>query len=178
MANVIEIEVDNAQNGQLHFLPIGRSLRGRFDPARDTEPQARLLLIDYPRGVPGQRLALDADAGTAWLTDGLHDAEHKEAREKLKRKGYALPPEREELTLQKGDVPTWLYWIKRAVESGLARLVRGKLPDKIEGPVKKSFVVPERKPDQKDATIAKLTALLLAKLSPAERRQVEEIMAG
>jgi hypothetical protein len=178
MANVLEIEIDNARNGGLHFLPLGRDLRGRYDPARDPEVNARLLLADYPHGVPGQRLGFDPDTGAAYVADALHDAEHKALREKLARKGFALPPEKEELAVQPDDRPSWVYWMRRAVEAGHARLTRGKFPDRIEGKVKKSFVLGERPKDPRDEMMNKLVALLYAALPADKRRAVDELLAG
>jgi hypothetical protein len=81
------------------------------------------------------------------------------------------------LPINKGDVPTWLYWLKRAVGAGIARVVQGKLPDKIEGKVKKTFVSNERTKDPKDKLIDRLTAILFSKLPASERRAVEEMLS-
>jgi hypothetical protein len=175
MANVIEIEPDTAGNNSLHFMPIGKTIRGRFDYARDSEPQAALLKNAFGGVVPGQRLGIDLDAGEGYVVEPLHEAQHKGVRAVIERKGLALAAERQTFSLpSKDDHATWVYWFKRAVESGLAKLVKGRIPDKLDGTPRKQFITTERKPDAKDATIARLTALLVAKLSPAERKAFEE----
>src|SRR5262245_21937795 len=131
MANIIEIEVDTPNNNSLHFLPIGRDIRGRFDYARVAEPQAALERSAFPLGIPSQRLGIDTDEGVGYIVEMLYEPQHKAIRATLERKAFGLPPERE--TFRVGaDTATWLYWMKRAVESGVARLVRGKFPEKIE----------------------------------------------
>jgi hypothetical protein len=179
MSQIVEIEIDNPRNGCLQFQPLGRSLRGKYHPMRDAEPNAKLLITDYPDGVPGQRLGLDQEAGTAYIADGLHDDTPSagQVRDKLKAKGFSLPPAREDLSLSPGDVPTWQYWMRRAVEAGLAKVVKGKLPDTIKGKVRKSFITQERGPDPRDRQIERLTAILFSKLSATERAAVEKILS-
>jgi hypothetical protein len=176
VANVIEIECDTPRNSQLHFLPIGSNVRGRFDYSRDTEPQSRVAGIDYPEPIPGQRLGLDLDALEGYIAEPLHDKAYAKLRAVVERKGFSLPKEKEVFKLSKADVPTWLYWMKRSVEGGDCKLLRGKLPERVEGEPQKSFITKARGPDPRDAVIARLTALLMAKLSPAERKEVEAML--
>jgi hypothetical protein len=176
MATVIEIDVDNPRNGCLHFLPLGRTIRGRIDFNRDSEPQARVAGVDYPDGVPGQRLGIDLDSLEGYIVEPLHEKAHEKTLATIRRKGFQPPAARETFKLSPADKPTWLYWLKRSVEAGHAKLAKGKFPDRIDGDPQKTFISKPRGPDPKDAVIARLTAILMAKLSPAERREVEAII--
>ena len=152
-ATAIEIEIDGDRNESLRFRPLQRSIRGRFDLNRIAEPQARLRAAELPLPIPGQRLGIDP-SGTGYLIEPLHDEDHATIREKIEKKGMKLEPELTEFP--NIDLPTWLYWLKRAVESGIAKITKGKLPDKIDGKPRKNFVMAEPEPSVTD----KLTAAL------------------
>ena len=48
--------------------------------------------------------------------------------------GYRLEPKHQTFEVH---IPSWLYWLSKAVECGLAKVVKGELPDTIEGePIK------------------------------------------
>jgi hypothetical protein len=175
MANVIEVEPDTKNNSSFHFMPIARTVRGRFDFRRVTEPQALLLTVKYPEPIPGQRLGLDLDAGEGFIAEPLHEPAHKGTRATIEKDGFALPPAKETFPVQKADYPTWLYWLKRAVESGLCKLVRGELPAKIEGKPRKQFITTPHV-DKREKTIDRLTALLFARLPANERKAVQELL--
>jgi hypothetical protein len=152
----VEIEVDTPRNSNLHFRPLQRSIRGRFDWNRIREPQARLKSHEWPVPIPPQRLGIDAD-GNGYLVEPLHDEEHAAIREQIEDKlNEKLEPARQEFPGV--HIPTWLFWIKRAVESGIARIVKGELPAVIDGTPKRNFIIADRKPNSAD----KLTAAIEA----------------
>jgi len=69
------------------------------------------------------------------------------------------------------DLPTWLFWMKRAVESGIARVTKGELPKAIDGSkAKKNFITHEPEPSPVDKLTealerqSKLLEKLLARL--------------
>jgi hypothetical protein len=143
MAKPIEIEIDGPCNEALHFRPLMRSIRGRFDFMRIPEPQARIAGTSWPVPIPSQRLGIDPN-GDGYLLEPLHDEEHSPIREKIEKAGGRLEPPVQEF---KGiDLPSWLFWLKRAVEAGIARVVSGKLPESIEGKPRMNYIVsrPER----------------------------------
>lgn len=144
----LEIEIDGPHNEQLHFRPLRRSIRGRFEWARVNEPQARIKAATEPPVIPGQRIGWDG--AKLYVADGLHDAQHAAVKERIERQGYRLPPAREEFDV---DEATALYWIARAVESGFARVVSGKLPAKLTGEPQKDFLL-KREPSQTDRLTA------------------------
>ena len=150
----VEVEVDGALNECLSFRPLpGRLVRGRYDLNRVAEPLARIKASEWPVPIPGQRLGVDAE-GIGYLAEPLHAPEHAPMREKIVAAGMKLEPE---LTAFEGiDVPSWLYWLRRAVEGGLARVVKGALPDTDGGKVRKNWIMAEPEPSAVD----KLTAAI------------------
>lgn len=135
-------------------------------------PQAR----EFPKGVPGQRLRLDTESRTAAVLEPLHEAQHAVTRERIEKKGMTIGPASEEVG--NVDVPTWAYWLKRAVEGGLAKVVRGSLPP-IEGKPRKQFMTAERvDPADEDRLVRRQeVAAKLAMMTPAQRKEYDRILA-
>lgn len=161
-SNTIEIEIDGQHNEHLRFRPLQRSIRGRFDLNRIREPQARMQSANWPEPIPSQRIGVDLDSRTGFVVETIH--QHPTLKTRIEQHGMKLAPEREEFT--NVDLPTWLFWIKRAVESGLAKVVVGELPERIDGEPQMEFIV-RRKPDGNDrlaAAIEANTAVLAAVL--------------
>ena len=129
MVSVV-IEIDGQHNESLYFRPIQRTVRGRFDYMRDTEPMAKVAGGSEPNPIVGQRLGYSD--GNGYVVEMLRTPEHKAIRDALERKGFRIPPEREEF--ENVDEATWLYWIDTAVRAGLARVVAGKLPENSQAP--------------------------------------------
>lgn len=158
----IEIEVDGPHNENLRFRPLQRRIRGRFDIQRVGEPLAKLKAHEWPTPIPAQRLGITAD-GDGYLLEPLHDAEYAALREKIGKGGKRLEPPVQEF--ESIHLPSWLYWMRRAVESGLARVVKGKLPDKIDGEPRKDFINAPPDPSATD----KLTKTLEAQTNAFNR---------
>jgi hypothetical protein len=154
MIAAVEIEIDGPHNENLAFRPLQRNVRGRFDMARIGEPMAKVKAADWPTPIPSQRLGIDPD-GNGYLIEPLHDAEHAALREKIEKRGKRLEPKVQEFAAI--DVPSWLYWMKSAVEAGLARVTKGKLPAKIEGDIRKDFILAKPDPNSTDKLTAALT---------------------
>lgn len=165
----IEIEIDSPRNEAFHFRPLGRNIRGRFDLTRETEPLAMMRRNEYPVPIPSQRLGIDLETSEGFIAEPLHEPEHLAIRDRIESRGLSLPPAREAFAAV--HVATWLYWIKRAVESGLARVVKGELPSVIEGEPQKSFITKRAEPKTDDRLVAaierqnELMAALLSQLS-------------
>jgi hypothetical protein len=173
--SIIEIEVDGTRNENLLFLPLARRVRGRFEFRRVKEPLAMVKATGWPGDmtIPGQRMQLNLETGAGYILEPLHDAEHVATADKIRREGFALAKAREEFKAV--HVPTWLYWIKRAVESGTARVVQGKLPEKVEGKPRTDFFGAHPTEDPRDKLIGKLIDMV-AGLLPEEKRA--ELLAG
>lgn len=170
---LLEIEIDNADNADLFFPPMQRPIRGRLDFLRVKEKEARGLMDSYPQGIPGQRIAFDDASGEGAIVEPLQLPEHAAVKSKLEKLGYGIPPATE--PIEKPHRETWLFWLKRAVESGHARLTKGKIPEGDFPNARRRFFSADPEPDPRDATIQKLTALLYAKLTPAEKKTFDEI---
>ena len=144
MKTAVEIEVDGDKNQCLAFLPLQRRIRGRFDYMRETEPMAGVMRGEWPQPIPGQRIGIDGAMG--YIREPLHSDEHAETKAKIEAQGMSLPDEREEF--EGIDVVTWAFWLQRAIDAGLARIVSGTMP-KIDGEPKMSFFV-DRQPSESE----------------------------
>lgn len=137
----IEIEIDGPRNECLAFRPLpGRTVRGRFDLNRVGEPLAKLETAKWPFPIPGQRIGVQPD-GTGYIAEPLHDAEHAAVREKIIKAGLRLAPDVE--SMEGVDAEAWLYWMARAVQSGVAQVVKGELPAKLPASPRKNFIMAE-----------------------------------
>lgn len=132
MGNIIEIEVNGKNNNNLFFGPLGRSIRGRFELSKATShhPAASVLTNRWSEPIPGQRIGIDTDTGEGFIVEPLHEDEHTAIRDRIKKTSKIEPPKQ---TFERVHAPTWLYWIKRAVDAGLAKVTAGKLPATVEG---------------------------------------------
>jgi predicted transcriptional regulator len=132
----VEIEVAGPDATQLSFRPIRRAVRGRADFALAKSKSALALRDVWPEPIPGQVLGI-AEDGTKYLREPLYDKEHAKVAQRIKNKGLVLPEERE--TFASETVITWAYWMRRAVDAGLARIIKGELPpiEELEPPRKK-----------------------------------------
>ena len=155
MVDAVEIEVDGPQNEQLRFRPLQRSIRGRFDMARLNEPMSATRAKEWPMPIPSQRLGIDPD-GSGYIAEPLHEAEYAPLREKIERGGMRL--EEEVQHFEGIHLPSWLYWMARAVECGLARVTKGNLPkaEDVQGEPRKNFIMAPPEPGPTD----KLTAAI------------------
>lgn len=154
MANVLEIEIDGPQNEALQFRPLQRRVRGRFDFTRGGV-DLYAVGAEWPGPVPGQKLGIDLDRGVGYVVDPLHDPANVVFKERIEKKGWTLPPAREEFP--GACKASWLYWLANAVRCGLARVVSGKLPEasETEG-ARKDFIFAPKPPSTNERLIAAL----------------------
>lgn len=171
MNDVLEIEVDSPKNRNLYFVPLDRNLRGRFDYMRTTTNYVKKGAPVYP----GQVLGVNLSTGETYIKEPIHDSPELK-REVEKR--FKLAPAREDAGKQ--HVPTILYWMKRAIESGSARIVNGRLPEKIDGEPKKRFNVPDAAPNPMQEAVSQLVQMnqaLLALLPDSVRNKLGKATA-
>lgn len=164
---IIEVEVGATRNCNLLFPAIGKRIRGRFDPvlASRTDGQAPSIVNDFQHPIPGQVLGLDMETGVGYIRDRLHDEENAVLRKKLEKK-HRLPADRQEF--RNVHVPTWLFWIKRAVECGACVVIAGNLPD--ETSEEPQFATPLAKASQtRKSPTAKLTEAIDRQTAMFER---------
>ncbi|HQU47303.1 MAG TPA: hypothetical protein PK867_31160 [Pirellulales bacterium] len=145
MTPIVEVEVDGGTyNRDLLFPPLGRRVRGRMDATRAArhDKEATSLLNTWPQVIPGMRLGVDEETGEGYLVEPLHGEEYIVTREVITNRRMKLEPAIKRFP---ADKPTWLYWLKLAVDSGAAKVTAGALPETIEGQPKTAFVVQRQK---------------------------------
>ena len=137
--NCVEIEIDGPRNESYKFFPLDRIIRGKFDFMRGGDGAAILEAQKWPGPIPSQRLGIDPD-GDGYLTEPLNEPPFAAIRERITKQGFGIEKDQ---VFENIDLPTWLFWIQQAVEAGLAKITRGKLPEVIEGKPKKDFLFGE-----------------------------------
>jgi hypothetical protein len=169
---VMEIEAAPPQSGTLYFAPLQRSVRGEIRLG-DCPEADKSVERAWPKVIPGQVIGLTAE-GKGYILDPLHRPDHEPLRAQMKAEKLALGTKPDEVF--NADKPTWLYWMRRCIESGNARLTKGQLPDAAacKG-AKKDFGAPAPvNPERKRADV--ILSLLVAKLPPAERKAYESAL--
>lgn len=143
-SNIVEVEISCPKNESLFFGPLMKRLRGRYELTRTTQHdgKATSLAGQIPSAVPGQRIGLNLESGEAYLVEPLRGDAYETLRAKVVKKAL-LAPAREDCG--KVDLATFVYWLRRLVESNKAVVVVGELPEQPKGNVKKSFFSTERK---------------------------------
>jgi hypothetical protein len=132
------VEIANATNSPVWFHPVGRALRGRWArinvPARCVGDGDIALLPD----LPGLRIKIDARQRCASIYDPMGESENKDALERFQRVMTQLGPIRVKEGPEQPErfpnmdntaLKTWLFWIRRTVNAGMAEIVSGHLPD-------------------------------------------------
>lgn len=161
------------------FPPAQIKLRGLIDVDQIKEPLARMSRFARHK-FPGQRLHFDPASKKAWVEETLYQDGYRPQRDAIAR-FYSLPERTKDISGDH-DVATWLFWMKRLVDSGLARLVSGEFPDPLPPNPKMEFFGQElksneeRKIDKLTAMVQALAALQLANLPEAKRREVEALL--
>jgi hypothetical protein len=148
--DVIEVEIDGPRNQACVFRPLQRRIRGRFDLRRVAETAAMQQIVKHPEPIPGQRLRLNTATGKAELIEPLQLPEFAAVRQRYEfnDKGEKLARFPEHENFEKVDVATWLYWLAVEVKAGMARLLRGSLPDpeELEAKAKRNFYTAPKNP--------------------------------
>lgn len=168
-SSVIEVEIDVARNRNFYFVPLDRTLRGRFDWRRVADKHAPELRDRWgEEPLPGQTIFLDVEKNEGAILDPLHS--RKEIKKRIESRGESLPADVQSFT--NINPKEWLHWIKAAVKAGKARLVRGKLPEDNDyrpprfGEVKSTT----------DRLTEALIAVLHAGLTDKQRKDVAELV--
>jgi len=128
MDSILECEVDTATDGNLWFPPMQQTIRGRLDFMRMArrEQNALKLFNSFPRGVPGQRLRIDLRTKKCSVVEPLHEAEWEGTRDEIIRRRLPIPKRSEDVPA--AHMPDWLHEIKRSVDAGHLRIVKGEFP--------------------------------------------------
>ncbi len=121
----VEIEVHSANGNQLFFSPIGKALRGHVEFSRYKSKCSSSAGDYWKDPIPGMVIGIDA-SGAKYVREPLHDKDQFANRQRIAKRGFELPPERE--AYESESLLTWLYHMRRAVDAGLARVLNGELP--------------------------------------------------
>lgn len=162
--SVLEVEVDTPKDSNLYFPPIGEAVRGRLDFLRLSRRSVNAiqLSIPFPNGVPGQRIRVDLAEKRCSISEPLHDPEWGSAKKEIEKRGLPIPTAEE--TYPGAHVPDWLHAIRRAVEAGYVRIVRGELPRDLGEETKVPEVLDPA--DKKIDRLCTLVERLLDRLAP------------
>src|SRR3954463_7369073 len=117
-SNTLTVEFDTEHNANVLFMPLSRTLRGRFDVRRMKD--AGRLYSEWPQPIPGQHLSVNFDSGECQVIEPLWHAEHAPIRERIESKGQKLPPGSE--TVQ-GHPATLHYWLRQLIDANKCRIV-------------------------------------------------------
>jgi hypothetical protein len=134
------IEVAGPHNDNLIFSPLQQKLRGRWDMAkvshRDKTEGMKMLALAVSV-IPGQVVALNVDKSIGRIVDPLNDKDGKAILDKCNGVfaqyrevfgGQHDPHPDTTHNLNVDQVKTWLYAMRRLVDSGLAVPVSGGNP--------------------------------------------------
>lgn len=135
----VEIEISSKRNQSAFFPPTQEMLRGAWDqsnlPKGSTSDRG---LMNLP-STPGMRIALNITQRTAKIHDPLLLPQNQAMYEEFRAvHAQVFGPTRavpaREHELRDGDaVATWLHWMKRLVDSKMAKLVAGHLKHTVKG---------------------------------------------
>ena len=144
----ITIEASTPTSGNLFVPPLGKRLRGRFNPQELAvrNPDNAKHMREWPDGVPGQRLSIDTSSGECAVVEPLRIDEFKAVRKLFDKRGIDVP---EDEKYESVHVPSVLHYMQDAVNSGLAVVVEGEIPKVIKGEKLKSFVT-SNEPDENE----------------------------
>jgi len=174
---MIELQIDTGTNGDVMFHPVGERVRGRFQVAKVNASELGTLPRDLPDGVPGQVIAFDPATSTGYIRDPLLSPENASIKDAIvKRMGGQVEFGPAEKPFPNAHAGTWTGWMRQLVLAGLAKVVKGKLPDSDPEDMRRSFYTPDAKVDRRDAIIDKLTALLMATMPADKRKELAAIL--
>lgn len=150
----VEIHIRSRAGSQVYFRPIGRPVRGYIDTAEFRTDIGQALKKVWAEPVAGQVLGVNFGTGEKYLREPLHDPKHRFVKEKIEGKGLRIPEPME--SFKSENMATWLYWMKRAVESGDAELIEGEFPslDSLNEPIRKTFVTNTPPPSSEATMVA------------------------
>ncbi len=116
---VLEIEIDGIHNRSWAFPPTGENIRGAFRWHRNRDANAGQVQEKWGDYVPGQLVGIDLDALEGYVAEPLYAQQHERLRKQIEAKKCYLEPPKQTF---KAHVPTWLFWILRALDAGIAQV--------------------------------------------------------
>jgi hypothetical protein len=134
--SAVAIEFDTPRNSNVRFAPLQRTIRGRFDISRDTEPNAGQLRSKWPEPIPGQRVEYDFASGEGFVVEPLHEERYAAIRERIEAQGLKIGKEREAFIC---DAATFSHWAGGLIGTGDAKLLVGSMPQAVTGKPRTRF---------------------------------------
>ena len=134
--SAVAVEFDTPRNSNVRFAPLQRTIRGRFDISRDSEPNAGQLRTKWPEPIPGQRVEYDFASGEGFIVEPLHEERFAAIRERIESLGMRLPKEKEAFIL---DQATFNHWMAGLIATGDAKLLNGSMPASVDGKPRTRF---------------------------------------
>jgi hypothetical protein len=126
MTALLKLEFDLANNNNVLFPPLGTHIRGRWELARVKEPSALEHKERLGDSFPSQRLVLNLDKSELAVIEPLHEEKHRVEKQRIEQRlKLQLPVPGPPV---KVHMPTCLFWARRLVEDGMARVVEGSMP--------------------------------------------------
>lgn len=146
----IEVDIVSKQNREVLFPPLNAKFRSEIRTDHVTGVRRIPSVLTQIGGVlPGIRVVVDTKKREAEVIDLMHDPENAELTERLKAAMKAATQDmprdiatggtfthfskdpRRTFKLD-GDLPynlaTWLYWLRRLLDTGKVRVHKGELP--------------------------------------------------
>jgi hypothetical protein len=127
------------------------TVRGAFVPANVAAQDIGDLCRAFGAGIPGATIGYDSATGCGFIRDPLGSPELARTRETIekRRAGGASQPEpleypASEKRFEGAHGPTWLGHMRRLVAAGVAKVVKGKLPDSDPAEMKTGSSTPPR----------------------------------
>ncbi|WP_439629132.1 hypothetical protein [Gemmata sp.] len=159
----VTIEIKNPGNRSYLFKPLMQSVRGAIDFQSSRDPEWYALGMEFGgKPIPGQRIMLDIETGRGVVFDPLLLPENAATADKLramlsgpvKGSGIKFAEPKESTGVH---AATWLWHMRRAVESGCAVVVSGDINAQVDGVPQTEFLHKRPQPtDRRDDIIATL----------------------
>lgn len=164
-SNILEVTFDTPEDGNVYFPPCGYSLRGRRDFMRMAmhQPDAVNLAAQFPRGLPSTLLRIDLDERAVTLVEPLRSDEWLPERESLEARQIPIP---RDIEIPHPHISDWLHEVKRSLDFGRAKIVKGALPEDLGEESGKPRLSPDEKSESREEKLCDLIENLLATLAP------------
>jgi len=175
----IEIEFRAPRGRAVMFAPIDRALRGRIDFIEMLKilKGAASLANEWGDSLPGMRVSVDTATKEVVLIEPLHEPQFARIRELISKRGEKLVDARE--VFPGAHLPTFLFWMARLTDSGLAQVTAGTLGTADQ--VKAQYGQPKLRtlaPVERDQTVDKLVQIMFSLLTDKQRADAGKLLAA
>lgn len=171
----LEIQFDY-KSRDFVFRPLQKRFRGTLRMSDVKLRGAGDLALEIPE-LPG--VIIGIEGATGYVRDPLAEDQYAALRAKLREKFHTEPAKREEFAGV--DRECWLYWLKRAVDDGRAKLLCGMFPKTIKYRPDPLTLFPRRAKygaERKDEIFRNdpRTAAAFVTMTPDQRAECEQLV--